>query len=207
MKILVTGFKPFLGESVNPSEQIAIHLQNLFPEVHSVILPVVYSECFQILESKVHQIRPDLLIMIGQAGGRSTVTVEKIALNHHQARAADESGYRPEIGPILPNQPLALQTVFPVDCMINQLKNHFPIEVSCHAGTFVCNYLFHQALNRFPELKPIFVHVPFLPEQLGHYQGESDGKSSQQLPSMSLEQQISVLKNMIQWCLQNPIKA
>ena len=204
MKILISGFKPFLGESINPSEKIAIKLAQIFAEVESVVLPVVYSECFQILESKVRQFQPDLLIMLGQAGGRSTVTVEKIALNHHQARAADESGYKPEVGPILPNQPLALQTIFPVDILVSQLKSSgLPIDVSCHAGTFVCNYLFHQALNRFPDLNPIFVHVPFLPEQLGVYQGESDQSNLKSMPSMPLTDQIKVIESIIQWCLKN----
>ena len=188
MKILVTGFKPFLGEKINPSEQLALTLQNKFTQVSAVSLKVIYSECVEELKSAIELNQPDILIMLGQAGGRSAITVEKIALNYHQARAADESGYRPDVGPIINHLPLAQITTFPVDDLVFAMSKNHSIETSCHAGTFVCNYLFHQALVLFPQLNPVFIHVPFLPEQIGHYTGEAQGISLQK-PVMTFEDQ------------------
>lgn len=190
MKILVSGFKPFLGESVNPSEILANELSGLFKNVESVILPVEFERSFQILEKSVDQIRPDYLIMTGQAAGRKNVCFEKIGLNWIQSQNQDEVGTLPRAGRILPHVDLALMTSFPIEKIFFELKKELlPVEISFSAGTFVCNELYFRVLNKFQFLKSVFVHLPLLPEQL---------KGNDSRPTLEKTQQLRILQKCIE---------
>ena len=163
MKIVVTGFRPFLGATSNPSENLARELAQQFPEVRAHVLPVEFSQSFSLLKLYLEHDSPDLLIMLGQAAGRSKICFEKIGLNWIQSEHPDEAGKHLASGPILADQPLALMSNFPIDHIVRLLqKDNLPVEISFSAGSFVCNDLYFRALAELSELKPVFVHVPLL---------------------------------------------
>lgn len=187
MKIMLTGFKPFLGQAINPSEKIVQE----FSDLESLILPVEFGKSFVLLRSAILQKPPDFLILIGQAGGRKNICFEKIGLNWLQTEHADENGITPVSGPILKSSPLALMSSFPIDAAYTHLKQQqFPVEISFSAGTYVCNELYYQVLNEFPQIKTVFIHVPYLPEQVGG----GDSKAS-----LSLEIQVRVFRALHIW--------
>lgn len=165
MKILVTGFKPFLGERLNPSEMLANELEQNFSEVTSLILPVEFAHSFEVLRKHLEANSYNFLICIGQASGRSKICFEKIGINWVQAEHRDEKGVLPPAGPITEG-PLALMTEFPVDEVYAQLKaDQFPVEISFSAGTFVCNDLYYRVLREYKNLKAVFIHVPLIQAQ------------------------------------------
>lgn len=195
MKILVTGFKPFLNEKINPSELLSVEMSQKFSDVTSLILPVEFGNSFAMLNSHLALNNYDYVIMLGQAAGRDKVTLEKIALNWIQAEYQDESGVLPGPGVIIKDKPLALMSGFPIDEVYAELKKqNLPIEISFSAGTFVCNDLYFRVLEKFTDLKSVFVHVPLVKEQIGE---------SHLRPFLSLDEQQNILSQMIQWILIN----
>ncbi len=188
MDILVTGFKPFLGEQINPSEKLANELGRI-QNVRSMILPVEFGKSFEVLKSELSKKTPDYLILIGQAGGRKNISFEKIGLNWVQTDYADENGVVPTPGMIQKQSSLALMSQFPIDEIYKTLKNQKdPVEISFSAGAFVCNDLYFRVLNEFPQLKTVFIHVPLIPEQL---------KPNDERPALAYETQSRVLKATI----------
>lgn len=207
MKIIVTGFKPFLDDKINPSERLALELGSSFPEIEALILPVEFEKSFAILQDEVLEKKPGFILMIGQASGRKNICLEKVALNWVQSEHEDEAGIRPKTGRILPSTELALMTSFPVDSVFLELKKlNFPVEISFSAGTYVCNDLYFRTLNRFKNIKSIFVHVPLFPEQLKPQDSSSTAlihrdsgpqKSQDSRPTLVYEKQLEVMKKMI----------
>ena len=167
MDILVTGFKPFLGEAINPSEKLAISLADFSESVRSQILPVEFGKSFEVLKAAIDLRKPDYLIMIGQASGRKNICFEKIGLNWVQTKNKDENGQQPPTGYLKQGAELAKMSIFPVDQIYQQLKTEkLPVEISFSAGVYVCNDLYYRVLSEYPNLKSVFIHVPMLPEQI-----------------------------------------
>lgn len=195
MKVLVTGFKPFLGEAINPSEKLAIELSRIFPFVESLILPVEFKKSFEILSQKVSSAKPDFIIMIGQAAGRANVCLEKVGLNWVQSDNADEAGVKPKPGKILPDHELALMTRFPVDQVFLELrKAQLPVEISFSAGAYVCNDIYFRVLNEIKNIPAVFIHVPLLPEQL---------KKQDVRSALSFDLQLETLSGVISFLKQS----
>ncbi len=187
MKILVTGFKPFLGEKINPSELILNEINHL--NIQKIILPVEFKSAFEILKTEIQNQKPDYVIMLGQASGRKNISFEKIGLNWIQTVNSDESGFTPAVGAIQNDQALALMTKFPVDEIYQKLKSeNLPVEISFSAGAYVCNDLYFKVLSSYPDLKSVFVHVPLLPEQL---------RVNDDRPSMSFDKMVEVVQIVI----------
>lgn len=184
MKIVVTGFRPFLGAVSNPSEDLARELAQLFPEVRSHVLPVEYGHSFELLRLYLQHDMPDYLIMLGQAAGRTKVCFEKIALNWVQSEHPDEAGKHLAAGPILIDKPLALMSAFPIDQVVLALrKKNLAVEISFSAGAFVCNDLYFRALAEFADKKMVFVHVPLVKDMEFELQLEILKKSVSELLS------------------------
>ena len=164
-KILITGFKPFLGADSNPSEYLSIELSSRFSEVDSLILPVEFVKAFEVLSENLQNREYDFVLMLGLATGRKKIGFEKIGLNWVQSEHRDESGFLPKTGQIQSDAPLALMSQVSVDEIFTALKteNH-PVEISFSAGTYVCNDLYFRVLNKFPDLKAVFIHVPSVQE-------------------------------------------
>lgn len=170
----MTGFAPFGGETVNPSwqavQQIAAHWDG--PEPLAIAeLPVVFGESATVLREIMRKVRPDLAIAVGQSGGRTQITPERIAINVDDARIPDNAGNQPIDEPIAPDGPAAWFTTLPIKHAVAAMRAQgIPAAVSNSAGTYVCNHIFYQLMRiiaeEFPATRGGFVHVPFSLEQV-----------------------------------------
>lgn len=174
-RVLVTGFEPFGGEVVNPSQQAVLRLAADRPvsglELVIACLPVVFAEAFDVLGSAVTANDPDLVICVGEAGGRSAVTPERFAVNLNDARLADNAGRRPVDEPIVAGGPIAYVSTLPVARMVRDLRTAgIPAAPSSTAGTYVCNDVFYRLMHLIaterPSMRGGFVHVPYVHEQV-----------------------------------------
>ncbi|MFE6892401.1 pyroglutamyl-peptidase I [Streptomyces sp. NPDC057694] len=173
-RVLLTGFEPFGGESVNPSWQAAELVAAAPPEgiaVTAVQLPCVFGESLSALRAAVDEVRPELVVCLGQAGGRHGVTVERVAVNVDDARIPDNAGARPIDSAVVPGGPAAYFSTLPVKrCVAAMRSAGVPGAVSNTAGTFVCNHvaygLAHLLATELPGVRGGFVHVPWAPEQV-----------------------------------------
>ena len=168
--ILVTGFDPFGGETINPAWEAVKRLPDEIGTYRLVKLqvPTIFGEAGRIALEKAAEIQPDAVLCVGQAGGRSAVTPEMIAINLRHARMPDNAGHRPQDEPAIPDGPDGLFATLPVRAMAERIgAAGIPASVSYSAGTFVCNDLMYAVLHHFAGtgVRAGFIHVPFLPEQ------------------------------------------
>ena len=172
MKILVTGFDPFGGESVNP----AFEAVKLLPEtiagakIVKLEIPTVFSASGPAVEAAIKKHRPDMVLNVGQAGGRSCVTIEKVAINLADARIPDNNGEQPTDEPLQADGETAYFATLPVKAMMQNVRAHgIPCAISYTAGTYVCNCVMYNVLylcsKRYPGVRAGFIHVPFAAEQ------------------------------------------
>ena len=173
MKILVTGFDPFGGETVNPALEAVKSLPSEIhgAEVHWVAIPTVFYKAAEVLETAIVRYQPDAVLCIGQAGGRASLTPERVAINQDDARIPDNQGNQPIDTPIRLNGQAAYFSTLPIKAMVQAIKEEgLPATVSNTAGTFVCNHLMYQALyladKKFPHMKSGFMHIPYMTEQV-----------------------------------------
>jgi pyroglutamyl-peptidase len=174
-KILLTGFEAFGGASINPSWLAVSALHGRQMQGHSVVaaqLPTVFDASLRELNALLQQHQPSLVICVGQAGGRSALSLERVAINVNDAPIADNAGAQPIDTPVERGAPVAYFTGLPIKAMLAALREEgIPAEVSQTAGTFVCNHVFYglmRALAKDVQLRHTrggFVHVPWLPEQ------------------------------------------
>lgn len=161
MKILLTGFDPFGNETINPAIEAVKLVQR---DVYKLEVPTVFYDSIKVVEEKILEINPDVVISVGQAGGRKEITVERVANNINDARIKDNKGHIEES--IFEDGPATYFSRLLIKQIVEDLKNEgIPASVSNSAGTFVCNHLMYGLLHNFPNLKCGFIHVPFIPEQ------------------------------------------
>lgn len=172
MKVLITGFAPFGGESINP----AFEAVKLLPEdikgaeVIKLEIPTVFAASGPAVEEGIRKYQPDVIINVGQAGGRSCVTIERIAINLIEASIPDNDGKQPLGEPIQPEGKPAYYATIPVKAIVKNIRDHkIPCHMSYTAGTYVCNSVMynvlHMAAERYPHIRAGFIHVPFAAEQ------------------------------------------
>jgi len=196
LKILITGFDPFGGESINPSYEAIkrIKLDNSDIELVTVEIPTVFDKCIDTLDRKIKETEPDIVICTGQAGGRFPITVERVGINIIDARIADNEGNQYIDAPIKSDGESAYFSNLPIKAIVKSLiNNKIPAEVSNTAGTFVCNNILYGLLylinTKYPHIKGGFIHVPFLLEQV------TDKRNT---PSMSLETITEAMKIIVE---------
>ena len=195
--VLLTGFEPFGGSALNPSWLTALSLHGRRIGGHEVVaaqLPTVFGLSLRILAGLLTQYHPALVICLGQAGGRSAISLERVAINVNDARIADNAGEHPIDTAVVASGPAAYFSSLPVKAMLQALqKAGVAAEVSQTAGTFVCNHVFYGLMHELGTRRALkntrggFVHLPFVPEQ---------GK-----PSMSLEEMVRGLRIAIRCAL------
>ncbi|GAA4551358.1 pyroglutamyl-peptidase I [Amycolatopsis samaneae] len=170
-KVLVTGFAPFGGEAVNPSWQAVSALAAHRDDVAAVELPCEFGASLPTLRQAIERHGPELVVCVGQAGGRPDVTPERVAVNLVDARIPDNAGAQPVDVPVIDGGPAAYFSSLPVKACVATIRAAgVPASVSHTAGTYVCNQVFyglmHLLTTDFPGLRGGFVHVPFSPEQV-----------------------------------------
>lgn len=183
MKLLLTAFDPFGGETVNPAQEavkmVSSRVGNV--EVIKCVVPTVFGKSIETVAAAIEDCRPDAVLCIGQAGGRADLTPERIAINLDDASITDNEGNRPVDTPIFPDGKPAYFSTLPVKAMVAAIRAAgIPASLSNTAGTFVCNHLMYGVLytleKYYPGVRGGFLHVPYIPSQVTGGRG---------IPSMS----------------------
>jgi pyroglutamyl-peptidase len=176
--VLLTGFQPFGGERLNPSWQAVSALHGARIAGHRVVareLPVAFGSSLKALRTALREVRPSLVICVGQAGGRAQLSLERVAINVDDARIPDNTGRQPVDTPVVEEGPAAYFTTLPIKAMREALRAAgVPAEVSQTAGTYVCNHVFYglmHALRRQRAVRAGFVHIPYSPAQAAAHAG------------------------------------
>ncbi len=187
-KLLITGFDPFGGAAVNPSWMAVSRLPDRVGdfELCKLEIPTVFDKATRVVLAKAAEFGPDVILCVGQAGGRSAVTPERIGVNIRDGRISDNEGNQPRGEFVAPEGPAAYFATVPVMKMAEAIeKAGIPATVSNSAGAFVCNDTLYGILHAFADthVRCGFIHVPFVPEQ-----GE---------PSLPLEKIVAALEAAI----------
>lgn len=199
--ILLTGFTPFDHETTNPSWEVLrqLDLASAFPghEIHIAQLPCEFGIAVRNLEALLEKITPEIVVCLGQAGGRAELSVERVAINVDDARIPDNAGMQPIDQAIVADGPVGYFSSLPIKAIVQALREHgIPANVSQTAGTYVCNHVFYGLMhyaNTHPQLKRAgFIHIPYLPTQACAHVGA---------PSMSLETMTHALQLLIDVCI------
>jgi pyroglutamyl-peptidase len=177
-KILVTGFEPFNGRDINPSQLILEKLKTPKDAILiKELLPVEFKETTKILKMLLKEHQPDVVLSIGQAGNCPEISVERVAINLDNVRSSngkrevpDNAGDTPVDKAIVEGAPAAYFSTLPVWELVDVMqKKGVDAAVSYTAGTYVCNHVMytvlHAAEENYKNVKVGFIHVPFLPEQ------------------------------------------
>ena len=173
MKILITGFDPFGGENINPALEAVKKLPDtiLGQEVIKIEIPTVFRKSLEKIEENIKKHNPDVVISVGQAGGRFGVTPERVAINMDDARIKDNEGNQPIDISIYEDGEAAYFSNLPIKAMVKEMTdNGIPASVSNSAGTFVCNHVMYGILylvdKKYPNIRGGFIHVPYIPSQV-----------------------------------------
>ena len=186
-KLLITGFDPFGGESVNPSWEAVKALPNAIGdyEIIKMEIPTIFGAAAEKVLAAAEELQPDVIISVGQAGGRRAVTPEVVAINLREAGIPDNAGNQPVNTPVVCDAPAAYFSTIPVRDMVSAIRTEeIPAVLSYSAGAFVCNDVLYHLLHRFngTATRAGFIHVPYLPQQ-----------AKDNLPSMPQEQIVRAL--------------
>jgi pyroglutamyl-peptidase len=172
MKLLITGFDPFGGENINPATEAVKALPDTIngAEIIKLEIPTVYRKSLKAIEEAVKQYDPDVILSVGQAGGRFDITVERIAMNLDDYRIKDNEGNQPIDEKIYEDGENAYFSSLPIKAMVKAMNDcGVPASVSNSAGSFVCNHVMYGVLYMINKeggrRRGGFIHIPFLPEQ------------------------------------------
>ncbi len=202
--VLLTGFDPFGGERLNPSWLAveALHGETIAGRrIVAIQLPTSFTRGPRALRAAIRRHAPELIVCVGQAGGRAQISLERIAINVDDARIADNDGAQPVDRSIARGGPAAYFSTLPIKAMFAALREAgIPVEISQTAGTFVCNRVFYALMRALAEDAHLhagtrggFVHIPYLPGQATGHPGA---------PSLSLDIVVAGLRIMIETALQ-----
>lgn len=210
-KILVTGFEPFGGEKINPAWEAVKALPQSIggAQVIKLQVPVEFGVGAQEVINKLEEERPDIVLCVGQAGGRSKMTPEFVGINWAHARIPDNAGKQPLMQRIIDGAPDAYFATLPVNTMVAAMNQaNIPATVSYTAGTYVCNDVMYQVLHalatRFPKTRGTFLHVPFTTEQVAEKNAQTR-EGSHQAPSMPLDMMTRGLEVALEAALANDV--
>ena len=195
MKLLLTGFTPFDGETINPALEAVKRVKPEIAgmEIVKLEVPTVFGESVRLVAEAIEREQPDFVLSVGQAGGRAAVTPERVAINVDDARIPDNAGQQPIDVPIFADGENAYFATLPVKAMAEAIREAgLPSALSNTAGTYVCNHLMYGVLyhlNRHhKDAKAGFIHVPYIPEQTADKPG---------VPSMPLDDIVRALEAAI----------
>lgn len=197
MRILVTGFEPFAGETLNPAFEALSALPDTIAgaEIIRLRIPTVFETCDAVVEEAIETLAPDVVLCVGQAGGRFDISIERVAINLADGRIPDNAGDQPIDRIIRSSGQNAYFATVPVKAMVERIRSkEIPASVSYSAGTFVCNYIMycvaHSIATDHPGMRSGFIHVPYMPSQ-------AIGKASN-TPTMSIETMVIAISAAIE---------
>ncbi len=186
--ILLTGFDPFGGESINPSWEAVRLLHGKRIGGHRVVaqlLPTAFEASLRQLKAAMRETRPAIMLGVGQAGGRARLSLERVAINLQDARIPDNAGAQPVDEPVIAGAPAAYFSDLPVKAMLAAMQAAgLPAEISYTAGTYVCNHIAYAMLHLAAQRRGVragFMHIPYLPSQ---------AVALRHAPSMALEDMV-----------------
>ncbi len=172
-KIMVTGFDPFAKEKINPSIEAVRRLPQFIAgcEVIQLEIPTVAHESLRVIEEALIQHDPDVILSIGQAGGRADISVERIGINCDDFSIPDNAGQQIIDEKVYESGPDAYFSNLPIKAIVKAINSAgIKSSVSNTAGTFVCNHTLygvrHLIETKYPNKRSGFIHIPFLPEQV-----------------------------------------
>lgn len=172
MKILITCFDPFGNMPVNASREVLdkIDETKFDAEIYKLEIPTIRYKSLEKIQEKIEEIHPDVVISLGQAGGREDITVERVGINCDDFRIPDNGGNQPQDEKSYVDGPDAYFSTLPIREMVNAItENNIKASISNTAGTFVCNHVLYGTryylAHHYPNTKSGFIHVPFLKEQ------------------------------------------
>ena len=201
MKILVTGFDPFGGEPINPAIESVKRLPDNIAgaEIIKLEIPTVRKKSLEKIEKAINEHNPDVILSIGQAGGRFDISIERVGINLDDFRIPDNEGNQIIDEPVFPDGENSYFVKLPVKAMVqNVQKNNIPASVSYTAGTFVCNHVLYGVLylieKKYEGKKSGFIHIPFLPQQV---------VDKRNMPSMELNTIVKGLTAAIEAIVKN----
>ena len=199
--VLVTGFTPFGGERTNPSWEIVKSLPDFIAgyRLEKLRVPTEFGKAIAVTAKAIDKLKPLVVVCFGQAGGRTCMGVERVAVNVNDARIADNAGRQVIDEAIRTDGPAAYFCTVPIKAMVAEMiRASVPAEVSNSAGTFVCNHLIYGVLHHIATTKSStragFIHVPYLQSQVLHKPGTA---------SMSLATMITGAKAAIMAAVKN----
>lgn len=173
MRVLLTGFDPFEGNTINPALEVVKGVREKIGEIEikKLEIPTVFGKSMERILKAAEEFRPDAILCIGQAGGRYEMSLERVAINLNDARIKDNEGNQPIDEMIYPDGENAYFSNLPIKAMMQEMREEgIPTSISNTAGTFVCNYvmygvLYHIAKHSIAK-KGGFIHIPYMPSQI-----------------------------------------
>jgi pyroglutamyl-peptidase len=175
--VLVTGFEPFGGDTANPSQEVAKALDGRRigdTLVRALVLPVQHDEARAALAPALAEPGLRAVVLLGLAGGRARVALERVALNVMDYRQPDNRGDVVRGEPCLPGGPAAYWSTLPLPAILDALTAEgIPAYESNTAGTFLCNYTLYTALHALAyadrRIPAGFIHLPYLPSMVASH--------------------------------------
>lgn len=173
MKVLITGFDPFGGEKINPAWEAVKDIKDIIEgaKIIKLEIPTVFNKSIEKVKEAMELEKPDIVLCIGQAGGRYDITIERVAINVDDARIEDNEGNQPIDIPVFEDGENAYFSNLPIKAMVEEIKGQgMPSSISNSAGTFVCNHIMYGVLyhinKTYKNMRGGFIHVPFINEQV-----------------------------------------
>ncbi|WP_417562010.1 pyroglutamyl-peptidase I [Microbacterium sp.] len=175
--VLLTGFEPFAGDATNPSGDAVRLVAERWGEpepLATAVLPVSFDTAAAQLRQLIATHDPDVVICTGLAGGRSGISVERVAVNLIDARIPDNAGDQPVDTRSVADGPAAWFSTLPVKAIAAAVAGSgIPCTLSLSAGTYVCNHVFAHAVDAVrPGARARFIHVPWAAGQAPHGEPE-----------------------------------
>jgi len=170
-RVLLTGFEPFNNATLNPSKEV-VEKTNHRSIVAKEVLPVVFSKAAKRLIELIEEVKPEVVIALGQAEGRPQINLERVAINYMHGQIADNEGVFALSGEISKDAPAAYFSTLPLELISQSLTAvKIPVAISLSAGSFLCNHIFYSMQHHLhgKGAHSGFIHLPLISEQSNEF--------------------------------------
>ncbi len=170
-RVLLTGFEPFNNATLNPSKEVVEKI-NHRSIVAKEVLPVVFSKAAKRLIELIEEVKPEVVIALGQAEGRPQINLERVAINYMHGQIADNEGVFALSGEISKDAPAAYFSTLPLELISQSLTAvKIPVAISLSAGSFLCNHIFYSMQHHLhgKGAHSGFIHLPLISEQSNEF--------------------------------------